>query len=569
MPAPTDQNSTRTLKFAFNSVFWLGGFIFLSGLAALMVSGWFSRYLQDDYCFDFLLKHRGFWNAQVFTFFNEITFNGNRFSTNLVMGILAQIGPISARLLPGLLVVGWLAAVNWLIHNLDWLFKWHWPNAFKFFISTSIVLFSLILAPNLYQVLFWRPAAVTYLMPLILLTLLFAWIFHCVRNDQHTIGSIIISFLLAFWIGGYSETAAVFLAGLLLIIFFWIKFTKILESEFQKNFQSLFVPAIIGTFLSILVLIISPAARLRQVALFPKPPILLEIFRISLDGIRQFILLTLYRQTLPTLLYFLIFFYAGFLFSHFLPKSLAFRKSPLLKDLFLVFFSSFLLLSCVAIPSAYASSSIPEERALLWSRFTLIAALVIIAMLIGNWVGRFVANPARRRQMIAIGFFLAISCLIFILVIPGTMAFQPSYPEIRDWLTHNPIRVGLFILLFILTIWMSGRLKLEKSFIEELIPFLLLALIIAISLFGLPQLFKEVPAFQLRAGLWDWREAQIQNSILQGNDEIVLPALDSIAGVTELQDNPDHWVNNCAELYYGMKSIRAVPPLLKAVPASQ
>lgn len=565
----TDQKTTDSLHRTTDLIFGLGGIIFSAGLAALAVSGWFARYLQDDYCFDFLLKHKGFWNAQVFTYFYEITFNGNRYSTNLIMGFLAQIGPISARLLPALLLIAWLIAAFWLIHNLDWLFKWHWSYPFKFFLATSLVLFSLILAPNTFQVLFWRPAVVTYLMPLVLLTFFIAWILHCSSNDQTSIRSIAISFLLSFWIGGYSETAAVFLAGLLFIIFFWSKVSKTFEPLFLEGFQRLIFVAILGVFFSILILAISPAAHLRQAFLFSHPPNLLKIFQISLEGIRQFILFTLYRQTLPTLLLFLIFFFNGFLFSHFSPITFAQRKPPLYKDLLLLLSVSFILLFCVAAPSAYASSSIPEERALLWSRFNLFVTLLVIAMKIGNWAGRYLANPARRRRMIAFGFFLVVSSLMLILVVPSKEAFQPAYPDIRNWIKQNPIWITVFIAFLFLAMWMAGRLKLEKRFIEELIPFLILLLIFTISVFSLPQLYKNISVYHLRAELWDWRETQIQNSILRGNYEIVLPALDSIAGVTELQDNPDHWVNNCAELYYGMKSIRAVPPVMAAVPTTQ
>jgi energy-coupling factor transporter transmembrane protein EcfT len=147
--------------------------------------------------------------------------------------------------------------------------------------------------------------------------------------------------------------------------------------------------------------------------------------------------------------------------------------------------------------------------------------------------------------------------------------FQPAYPEIREWLRLNPIGLAGLIILFLLVSWVVGRVRLEKRFIEEWIPFLLLILIFSICLASLPQLFTSLAAYQLRAQLWDWRDAQIHNAILRGNYEIELPALDSIAGVTELQADPGHWVNNCAELYYGMKSISAVPPVLTSVPGDE
>lgn len=560
------QRSGGNLKSTFQLILMLGGAAFLSGLIVLGISGWFARYLQDDYCFDFLLKHHGFWNAQVFTFFNEITFNGNRFSTNLVMGLLAQLGPLSARLLPALMVMAWLAGSYWLLHGLDWLFQWRRPQAFLFFTAVSIVLLSLVQAPNLYQVLFWRPAAITYLMPLVLMTFLFAYILHLIQNENFSPLPTLLCGLLAFWVAGHSETAAVFLFGSLTIILGWLKIRQPMQGISRQLSDRLVLAAFVGTFLSILVLVLSPSARLRQAALFPQPPQLMDMLRISLDGIRQFLLVTFYRQTLPTFLLFLIYFFAGFILSHFSPKTMGLRKSPLLPHLFLILLTSFFLFLCIALPSAYASSSIPEERVLLWARFTLVAASITFSMAMGDWFGRYVLDPSRRRLLLALGFSLACIILSLIIFVPAQVQLQPAFPEIRDWLRQNPVGLAGLFVVFFMVFWIVGHIKLEKRYIEEWIPYLLMLLIFSLCLVSLPQLFITMPVYQLRAQLWDWRDAQIYTAIRRGTYDIELPALDSIAGVTELQADPGHWVNNCAELYYGMKSIKAVPPVLTAVP---
>lgn len=558
-------NIRKTLQLTL----WLGGMAFLAALVVLAVSGWFARYLQDDYCFDFLLKHNGFWNAQVFTFFNEVTFNGNRFSTNLFMGLLAQIGPLSARLLPVLLLAAWLAGSYWLLQGLNWLFQWRWSPAFLFFTALSIELFTLLQAPNLYQVVFWRPASVTYLMPLVLMTLLFAYMVHQIMNENSSPISTLLCSLMAFWVAGHSETAAVFLFGFLAIIFVWLKFSQPLQGLPGQVSSRLVSAAFIGTLLSILVLVLSPSARLRQAALFPQPPQLSAMLRFSIDGIRQFLLVALYRQTLPTALIFLVFFFAGFLLSHFSPKTMGLRKPSLMFPLIFILFAFFFLLLCVTLPSAYASSSVPEERVLLWSGLTLVAASIALSIVLGDWMGRFILGSVRRRRLVALGFAFTVILLLLILLVPAQVRFQPAYPEIRDWLGQDPLRLAVLIILFLFIFWMIGRVRLEKRFIEEWIPALLLMLVFSTCLASIPQLFDSMPAYQLRAELWDWRDAQIQAAIRRGNYEIEIPALDSIAGVTELQADPGHWVNNCAELYYGMKSISAVPPVLTSVPGDE
>lgn len=570
MRAAKLQQSEGDLKTIFQLILWLGSAAFLAGLIVLGVSGWFARYLQDDYCFDFMLKRNGFFNAQVFTFFHELNFNGNRFSANLVMGLLAHLGPLSARFLPALLLTTWLAGSYWLLRGLDGLFQWRRPPAFLFFTALSIVFLSLVQAPNLYQVLFWRPAAVTYLMPLVLMTLLFAFIVHLIQNENKSPFSSLLCCLAAFWVGGHSETAAVFLSASLSIILFWLKVRRPLQGgNLGRIANRLVIAAWIGALLSILLLLLSPSDRLRQAALFPLPPNLLDMLRISLDGVRQFILFALYRQTLPSLLLCLVYFFAGFFLSHFSPRTMGLRKSPLLFHLFLTLLTAFLLLFCIALPGVYASPSFPDGRVLLWARFTFVMAAMALSMLSGDWLGRYVFNPVRRRLLVAMGFSIACITLVMMIFTPAQAQFQPAFPEMRAWLGQRPIHLAGLAVVFFWIFWVVSRIRLEKRFIEEWIPFLLLILFFSFCLTSLPQLFASLPAYQLRAKLWDWRDAQVLASIRRGTYEMELPALDSIAGLTELQSDPDHWVNNCAELYYGMKSIRAVPPLLTAIPGDK
>ena len=77
MPIMPNQESEGKLKSTFLLILWLGGAALIVGLMVLAISGWFARYLQDDYCFDFLLKHKGFWNSQGFTYFNEVNKGGH------------------------------------------------------------------------------------------------------------------------------------------------------------------------------------------------------------------------------------------------------------------------------------------------------------------------------------------------------------------------------------------------------------------------------------------------------------------------------------------------------------
>jgi hypothetical protein len=68
----------------------------------------------------------------------------------------------------------------------------------------------------------------------------------------------------------------------------------------------------------------------------------------------------------------------------------------------------------------------------------------------------------------------------------------------------------------------------------------------------------DVPEYRERAKLWDARDAFIRRHAADGEKDIIVPGYPGIYGIKELDDDPNHWVNNCAAGYYNVRSIRAV-----------
>ena len=68
----------------------------------------------------------------------------------------------------------------------------------------------------------------------------------------------------------------------------------------------------------------------------------------------------------------------------------------------------------------------------------------------------------------------------------------------------------------------------------------------------------SIPEYQQRADYWDRREALILRKAAAGETDLVIPGLDGIYGVKELDDRQYFWVNNCAAQIYGVNSIRTV-----------
>ena len=71
-----------------------------------------------------------------------------------------------------------------------------------------------------------------------------------------------------------------------------------------------------------------------------------------------------------------------------------------------------------------------------------------------------------------------------------------------------------------------------------------------------PSQLSVIGQYQKRASLWDTRNSEIISRIERGERHLVVPGIDSIAQIIELQKEPGFWVNNCAAVYYQIDSIQ-------------
>jgi hypothetical protein len=69
-----------------------------------------------------------------------------------------------------------------------------------------------------------------------------------------------------------------------------------------------------------------------------------------------------------------------------------------------------------------------------------------------------------------------------------------------------------------------------------------------------------VPEYRDRGVAWDARQTYIMELKTQGQTDLLIPQLDGVYGIKEMDVDASHWVNRCAAVYYGVNSIRAIPP---------
>ncbi|HCK66387.1 MAG TPA: hypothetical protein DHW49_08980, partial [Anaerolineae bacterium] len=247
-------NTTKT----FNFLIWFG----IAGTSAVLIAyaylGIFTRYMADDYC---LLVN--LYSADVFTAsWNKYLLSSNRYSNLFVIG-LWEFFPQNIAFVPALHIVLWVLGLSWLLYELKCYFKWQLNFYILLLLAELIVLFTLYTAPNIFQVLYWRPGQVTYLTPLVLFSFASAWLVKLVNSDTEVKLKLYIPLfvLIFFFIGGLSETINTFHLALVSLVTIAIFLFEI--SPRRKFVLAFLLSLFVGTFSALLAMFFAPANALR------------------------------------------------------------------------------------------------------------------------------------------------------------------------------------------------------------------------------------------------------------------------------------------------------------------
>lgn len=481
-PSATGYRAGQTwLARAYQAVLWLACLTFGAALVGYAYTGTFARYWADDYCYQAALRMDGFWRAQV-TFYQTTS---DRFSVIPLVGISEWFGSLAVRVLP-------LLAVGLCMLSLVWLFRrlgMAESAAARLFLTEVVTFFTLWQAPNLFQVLYWRTGMLTYFFPLIMQIFLAGWV---LRRAARGAGwaALLVTFLLAFFAGGFSETTAALQVGAVGLAFVgcggwvWRRWPGRGSSP-ARTALSLLLAALAGTLLAMLLLVLSPSNALRMVHM-PHPASLDVLLRQSLRFGWDFIRDTLVSQPLPTLLSALLPFVAAVVAAGLVSTPVSTRrKGAVLAG---VLGMTYLLIVSVCAPSVYVEVAYPEPRALIAARLVMTLGLVTSGWLAGQITGGLLRGGAR------------LSVWAAALALLAGMACYPLR---------------------------AAQINLSQS----------------------------APYYQARAAGWDARDREIRQQIAQGQTNLRVQALDSIAGLMELQPDAHTFPNGCAAAAYGVESI--------------
>ncbi len=370
-----------------------GALLFLLSLPplALMYLGSFSRFLADDYCTHGTLLGLGLLGSQAHWYLNW----SGRYSFTLLVNLTQLLGSSFTPLLIALTVPLWLGvltvSLRTALRALSGANSW----------GLSLLLGSLILiatvngTPDLYQSLLWQTGLVTYVVPLVLGTAYLGWMASLLlRETSEKIRrwGWALSFVWAFVAGGFSETyVSMQTAGLLMLsaATFFPRWRSTLSP-----IRAVAVAGLIGSLLSMMVIIGAPGNEIRR-SLMPDPGSLLIIVGWSIRHTFAFVaksfigapVTSLLSVTLP--LFAAVFLWPGSMIAPAWQGRSVRRTSDILA---IIPAAAVLLILASIIPSVFATSAYPAERALVTTQYVLISSLVLWSFTLGRLGG-----PAIRR----------------------------------------------------------------------------------------------------------------------------------------------------------------------------
>jgi len=317
------------------------------------------------------------------------------------------LGKHDVQLLPILMILLLLIGLIWIFHEVKKMINIQLPTVVDFFMAVSLVFFSVLQAPNLFQIYFWRSSSLTHVAPVILFLLLTAFILFYIRSVKGNTPAFWVSptvFFASLVIGGAGETPTVFMVVVysLLIYYFWRH-----RGLDRRPGLILISSAFAGTFLALCGLFFAPANFLHgKTSLLLLPVAILKSLKFTFEFIWDTFLIlpipTVVSVMLPGLLFF------GLYVKPDQPPLLVVQKKRVGIMLILLPLLSYLLIAVSFSPSAYAQAY-PIERARFIGRFLMTAALMFEGALLGVWFAQLKTHLSYQHLLFPIaGIFLLI-----------------------------------------------------------------------------------------------------------------------------------------------------------------
>lgn len=373
--------------------------VLLIGLGLLAYIGFYNRYWGDDWCYNLDFKNLGSFGALKGYFFTGDAatrgYSTNRYSLTLLSGLLYLPGIFGTQVLATLIILLWLGALSWIGFSLSRLHR-PIPTGLVFLAAAFLLYFDLYLAPQRFQILYWRSGvhySFSIIMGLYMLGLILS---QAVKEHPGRLANFLMA-PLAFLAGGLSETGCAYLvtATVLLLAIAWYARRK--QARWAIKSYNIIWVALISLLAALIALIVSPSNdRLGTMA--AKPTSFLRVPFLAFEFSFNFIRDSLTSLPIPHFVFVLFFAALAVLFRFLVPTDR--EDSWKRTGLFLLVTAgvAFLLIAAVQAPAIRFYSAPPDPRGQSLSRFTMLAGLAVLAWSAGGWLYQLI----RGKWMVAL-----------------------------------------------------------------------------------------------------------------------------------------------------------------------
>ncbi len=387
---------------------------FLPSGVALFLYGYlgsFTRFLADDYCSAYYVKKLGLIRSVYYWY---KTWSGGYSSFGVDWLILNTFDAYHIHLIPPISLAIWviltIIAIYVFLHSLE-VKKDNFLQALL--LAIVAIFLVLLLSPNVKQSLYWWGGMRAYTLPLIVLTFgVYAFFLTSKRIETKKeiyVGAFL-SFSFAFVLGGISEAFIVLQIALLLLLIFF-KLVDFKKTKLDKDLI-LFLSAMLGTLVSLAVILSSPGNDIRR-SNVSSAPSLLTLLNVSLESVTRFINNFLHEK------YEVLALLGAILIALWIGKEYKNKiKTPLWKIIFW-FISGLLFLFGGFLAGVYGYVQYPPTRTLIIPVFFLVFPFLYASFLLGGWL-------AQREKLPYKGIIIAIFAALF-LAISGTATAKTLY----------------------------------------------------------------------------------------------------------------------------------------------
>jgi len=362
----------------------LGTFTTLLAIGTFGYLGIFSRYGSDDYCLSAFYLQKGSFLTWMMERYQH---SSSRYTNILFIGLVDKLfGWYNVAILPALMLALFIFGSYLLLNEIVQVASLGWSRLTTLFLAALIVYFSVLQAPNSYEILYWRAGMTSHFAPLVFLTFLGAFLLKRIRVAKvqpPPFWILAICFLAFFIVGGFSEPSVALTITVLVLAIcgvWWLRNSHVHRSTFSILFS-----ALAGSLLALAVLALAPANAIR---LEKAPPGLFDVLVKSFKYPAGFIIAEFRSFPLPALV------------SIILPTALFLGLAltqqidiPKVRNRFLLLIVAIALLAYLLIASSFAPSvygqSYPAPRARFAAVVILTCALIMEGALVGIWIANF------------------------------------------------------------------------------------------------------------------------------------------------------------------------------------